>query len=464
MTASRRPSWNFALDRALRWTDELGVPLLVFEPLRAGYAWASERIHRFVIEGMADHRRAFARAGVTYFPYVEPRHGEGRGLLDALARDAAIVVTDDYPGFFLPRMLESAAAQAGCTLEAVDSNGLVPVRAASRAYPSAFQFRRHLHAVLTEHLLVYPTERPFHRRRKGQAAVVPPSVLDRWPPADLRSLLREGGLSEVAIAREPAPVPGMAGGPVAARRALDRFLSERYERYGDARNDPDADGTSRLSAYLHFGHLSVHQVAAAVFDREGWSPDRVRAERRGRREGWWGMSASGEGFLDELVTWREIGFNAAVSLPAYDRFDSLPEWARRTLGEHAADPRTHLYPRAALEAADTHDTLWNAAQRQLLSEGRIHGYLRMLWGKKILEWSESPEDAFETMVQLNNRYALDGRDPNSWSGIAWVLGRYDRPWGPERPVFGTVRYMSSENTARKLSVRRYLERYGAGRE
>jgi deoxyribodipyrimidine photo-lyase len=171
------------------------------------------------------------------------------------------------------------------------------------------------------------------------------------------------------------------------------------------------------------------------------------------------MSAAAEAFLDQLVTWRELGFNACARDPGYALYESVPAWARATLEQHAADARAHLYSAAEFERAGTHDPLWNAAQRQLMREGRIHTYLRMLWGKKILEWSSSPREALDVMLDLNNKYALDGRDPNSYSGILWVLGKYDRPWGPARPVFGSVRYMSSENTARKLHVKGYLERY-----
>jgi deoxyribodipyrimidine photo-lyase len=173
------------------------------------------------------------------------------------------------------------------------------------------------------------------------------------------------------------------------------------------------------------------------------------------------MSAGAEARLDELVTWRELGFNMAARRDDYDRYESLPDWARKTLEKHQRDRRPTVYSLEDFEAAATHDPLWNAAQRQLVREGRIHNYLRMLWGKKILEWSASPRDALETMIELNNRFALDGRDPNSYSGIFWCLGRYDRAWGPERPIFGTVRYMSSENTARKLHVTQYLRRYAA---
>ena len=166
--------------------------------------------------------------------------------------------------------------------------------------------------------------------------------------------------------------------------------------------------------------------------------------------------------MDQLMTWREIGFNMCVQEANYDRYESLPAWAQKTLNDHAADTRPYVYSLEEFESARTHDTLWNAAQRQLVLEGRIHNYLRMLWGKKILHWSQTPREALDIMIQLNNKYALDGRDPNSYSGIFWVLGRYDRAWGPEREVFGKIRYMTSESTRSKFSVKGYLQRYSDG--
>jgi deoxyribodipyrimidine photo-lyase len=179
----------------------------------------------------------------------------------------------------------------------------------------------------------------------------------------------------------------------------------------------------------------------------------------GSREGWWGLPASSEAFLDELVTWRELGYNFCHHRRDWGTYGSLPAWARATLAEHARDARPEHYTRAQLERAETADPIWNAAQRELLAEGRIHNYLRMLWGKKILEWSASPRTAFATLVELNNKYAVDGRDPNSNSGISWIFGLFDRPWGPERPIFGTVRYMSSAATRRKLELADYLARW-----
>jgi deoxyribodipyrimidine photo-lyase len=231
------------------------------------------------------------------------------------------------------------------------------------------------------------------------------------------------------------------------------------DAYPEARNHPDDDAGSGLSPYLHFGHVSAHEVFAAVAAREGWSAERLGLKPTGKRSGWWGMGEAAEAFLDQLVTWREVGFNFAAKRDDAESYEALPPWALATLGKHASDPRTYLYTADQLDEGRTHDPLWNAAQHQLAREGRIHNYLRMLWGKKILEWSPSPREAHEVMFSLNDTWALDGRDPNSASGIMWCLGRYDRPWGPERAIFGTVRFMSSANTARKVRVKEYLTRY-----
>jgi deoxyribodipyrimidine photo-lyase len=461
MIAFRRGCSNFALDRAIGWAHELGRPLLVFEPLRAGYRWASDRLHQFVIEGMVANRAAFEPRGVRYFPYVEPRPDAGKGLLAALAGEAAVVVTDDYPAFMLPNMVAAAARQVPVRFERVDGNGLLPMRATGDAFPSAYAFRRYVQRTLPSHLGTAPVARPLEDVDGLAGAELPAAVSERWPAADLGVLLRPGGLSVLPIDHSVPPT-ALHGGADAAQQALARFLSSRLERYADDRNDVSEEVTSGLSPYLHFGHVSSHDIVSRVLQREGWIGHLSRRPT-GAREGWWGVSAPAEAFLDQVVTWRELGFNMCAARPGdYDQYNSLPAWARATLETHADDPRDHVYSLEAFERGETHDPLWNAAQMQLLREGRIHNYLRMLWGKKILEWTASPGDALAVAIELNNKYALDGRDPNSYSGIFWTFGRYDRPWTPERPVFGTIRYMSSANTARKMNVRGYLDRFAPG--
>jgi deoxyribodipyrimidine photo-lyase len=450
MIAYRRVGWNLSLDRAVEWAQELKKPLVILEPLRCGYRWASERFHRFVLDGMGDNARRLADTPALYYPYVEPTPGAGKGLLAALAKSACVVVTDDFPCFFLPLMVAAAARRLPVRLERVDSNGIFPLRAAGRVFSTAHSFRRFVQMNLLAHLSHRPRQAPLAGARLPRLNGLPARVVRRWPRASAELL---GGdpraLAELPI-DHTVGVVDERGGTSAAQAAWRRFLREGLARYIEDRTRVDAQATSGLSPYLHFGHISAHQIVHELLRHEDWAPRKLGAHVRGSRSGWWGVSQEAEAFLDQLITWRELGFNFCCQRDDYDRYQSLPEWARNTLAEHAKDPRPYCYTLRKFERAETHDELWNTAQRQLVREGRVHNYLRMFWGKKILEWSRSPRRALEIMIELNNKYALDGRDPNSYSGVFWCLGRYDRPWGPERPMFGTVRYMSSKNTARKV--------------
>ena len=459
MISARRPQYNFALQRAVEWAVELGKPLVVFEALRAGYPWASDRFHAFVIQGMADNQSAFSRHPVTYYPYLEREHGQGRGLLAAFAERACLVVADDFPCFFLPRMVASAAQQVACRFECVDGNGLFPVRSTDRQFLRAVDFRRFLQKNLMPHLAEVPAADPLDSLELPPLQALDEAIEKKWPRSDVVKLAKNlNGLSRFEIDHSVGVSP-VRGGMQSAQTCLDRFLTDNLSLYGDSRNHPDHDGASGFSSFLHFGHLSSHDIFERVCRMENWTPDRVADRATGSSSGWWNMSESSERFLDQLITWRELGYNMCTLRDDYDQFESLPDWAQQTLEDHAADPRPYLYDLEQLETAATHDRLWNAAQWQLVTTGKMHNYLRMLWGKKILKWTPSPRVALEIMLELNNKYALDGRNPNSYSGIFWVLGRYDRPWGPERPVFGKIRYMTSQNTARKLKVKRYIEQF-----
>lgn len=457
LIAARRRRANFALQRAVEHARQLGRPLLVLEPLRCGYQWASDRLHTFVLQGMADNAADFAAANVTYVPYVEPQAGAGKGLLAALAAKACVVVTDDFPCFFLPRMVAAAARTLPVALEVVDGNGLLPLRAGDKVFGRAFDFRRFLQKVLPAHLAEFPAGDPLRGYDLGPATL-PRGVASKWPAASAALLAAEPrALAKLPIDHTVGAVD-TRGGAVAAGAALRTFLATRLPRYAGERSDPDADCASGLSPFLHFGHLSVHQVFAGLAKQEGWTRDRIRARADGQR-GWFGMSDAAESFLDELITWRELGLNYTWQRSDYEDFASLPAWAQATLAKHADDPREPVYSLDEFAAARTHDPVWNAAQTQLRESGVLQNYLRMLWGKKVLEWSRTPQEAFAILIELNNRYALDGRDPNSYTGISWVFGRYDRPWAPERDVYGVLRYMSSTNTVKKLAIEQYLARW-----
>jgi deoxyribodipyrimidine photo-lyase len=459
MIATRRLHFNFALDRAVEYCAALRKPLLIFEALRIGYPWASARMHRFVIDGMADNARTCEAQGARYYPYVESSADAGKGLLLALAENACAVVTDEFPCFFLPRMVASAGKRLPVKLEAVDSNGLLPIYACAQVASRAFDFRRYLQKELPKHLAEFPRADPLGKSKLSVAPALPGKILKQWPAASDTLLSGDPAqMNSLPIDHRVRPAE-LRGGHTNARTRLLDFLERKLALYSEKRNQPELDVTSGLSPFLHFGHIGVHEVFAELARQEKWKPGQLSLRVNGSREGWWNMSANPEGFLDEVITWREVGYNFSSHRENYDKYESLPDWVKKTLADHAADEREYVYSLEEFETGRTHDPLWNAAQLQLVREGIIHSYLRMLWGKKILQWTRSPQKAAEIMIHLNNKYALDGRDPNSYSGIFWVLGRYDRPWAPIRPVFGSIRYMSSENTAHKVSVKNYIKKY-----
>ena len=457
MIAARRTRWNFALQRAVERCGELGKPLVILEALDVDYPWASERMHRFVLDGMAANAAACARTRAFYYPYVEPAPHRGRGLLRRLTERACAVVTDDFPAFFIPHLLAAGGRISDVSAEAVDSNGLIPISTHGRAFTSARSFRAFVQRELRTHLREFPEERPLAALPRRPPAEIDPGILRRWPRATTL-LERRSSLAKLPIDHAVAPAP-ITGGEAAARRRLTNFLTSQLPCYANEHNDPDADCTSHLSPYLHFGHISAHEVFSSLMTAERWTTRRLAARGGGARDGWWGVGESANVFLDQLVVWRELAFNGCAWTPDYTRYESLPQWARDTLEAHTADSRRH-YDLATLDAGATHDPVWNATQQQMKSEGWFHGYLRMLWGKKILEWAPDPPTALEWMEALMNRYSLDGRDPVSYASFSWVLGRYDRPW-PRRPVFGTIRYMSSESAKRKLKMKQFLRKYAS---
>lgn len=460
MTANRRLDWNFALEHAIDQAKAFGKPLLIFEPLRVRYRWASDRLHRFIIEGMREHQKRLAGHSIGYYPYVEPQPGAGTPLLAMLARKAVLVVTDEFPCFFLPQMIQAVKDDLPVRLQLVDAHTVIPLRRADRTFTVAHSYRRWMQKQILDELLDQPKPEPLKGLKIPAFPGVDSKILRRWPAADLDSLLSDGGLSRLAIDHDVHPSGQYVGGESQADKRLERFIATSLDGYGDDRNHPDKRATSGLSPYLHFGHISPHKILAAVFQHQAWTPNQASSPN-GKNSGFWNVSEPAEAFLDQLLTWREIGFNMAFRNPDdYDHYETLPDWALKTLKQHSKDRRPAIYTLEQFERAQTHDEVWNAAQRELVTTGVMHNYLRMLWGKMILYWTRTPQEALQILIELNNKYALDGRDPNSYSGIFWTLGRYDRAWGPTRPVFGNVRYMTSESTKKKLKLKGYLTKFG----
>jgi deoxyribodipyrimidine photo-lyase len=417
---NRRVRENHALAFAAAMANGLDRPLLVYESLPYSYPCACDRFHTFVLEGAPEMARRVRELGAGYvFDLRRTPADPGDGFAE-LAAEAAAVVLDDYPG-----PLEDP--NLGLAAYAVDSSCIVPMSAIPDRQYAAYAIRPKIRTLLARHL------RPVELPRLGREF--------RHPPEQFHTEVTEAAIPHLVasclIDHTVRPVPPARGGAQAAEAALERFLETNLRRYARLRNDPVAHATSGLSPYLHFGQISSLEVALRA---------RAYAERR---------KLIADDFLEQLIVRRELAFNFAWYAGRRDSLDELPEWARRTLAEHARDPRPVVYTMEEFAAARTADPLWNAAQKEMLLRGVIHPYCRMYWGKKIIEWSARPEDALMAATRIHDRFALDGADPNTAANILWCFGLHDRPW-PARPIFGTVRTMTLGGMERKVDVGAYI--------
>jgi deoxyribodipyrimidine photo-lyase len=403
---------------------------------------------------MCDNAAYAAQKKVAYLPYIEPKKGAGRGLLAALGEQACVIIGDDFPASWLATMVPKVLAKLPCAAEMVDGNGILPLALSEKASPTAYVFRRFFQKNAAPFLSDFPVADPLNSLAQQTTAPLPRAWGKTWKATNLTGF----SPADYAINHDVAVVETV-GGTQAAEKILRQFITHQLARYHTDRSMVDDGAASGLSPYLHFGHLGVHQVVAQVLSQEQWVPAQLAHSASGKREGWWGLSAGSEVFLDELIIWREVGFHYCRHRPAHETFADLPGWAQESLELHASDKRDYVYTLKQFAHGKTHDSLWNAAQNELRLSGKMHNYLRMLWGKKIIEWTAHPRDALHIMTELNNRYALDGRDPNSSTGISWCLGRFDRPWAPQRPIFGCIRYMSSASTLKKIALKKYLARW-----
>jgi deoxyribodipyrimidine photo-lyase len=424
---NRRADSNHALLRAAEWANSLELPLLVYEGLTCSYPHANDRLHTFILEGVPEQARRFAALGAGYCFYPRRTRHDPNDILYRLAAKAAVVVTDDYPVFVAAQHNASAPAKLDVLYEAVESSCVVPMSAFTKREYAAYTIRPKIHRVWQRYLSPLPDVK-LTRRWTGP----PPEFHTEVTAANIASLL-----ASCEIDHSIPPSISYTGGRLAAEATLRHFLNNNLRRYARERNEPAAHATSDSSPYLHFGQISALEIALAA---------RQHAAER---------SLVADEFIEELIVRRELAFNYARFASPPDSFVHLPDWNRKTLTDHDADPRSPLYGYDEFAAASTHDPLWNACQNELLLRGKIHGYYRMYWGKKIIEWSRSHQDALETMVRLHDIYALDGRDPNTYTNILWCFGLHDRPW-QERPIFGKVRFMSYEGMKRKTGVDAYL--------
>lgn len=434
--AAPRVGYNHALEYAKHLSHRRRRDLLCFFVLTPSYPDASGRHYRFLIEGVAETVDALARRGITCLVY----RGEPAEVTAALSHRFSALVTDRGYSRTHLRWYETLTRNAACPVFQVESNVVVPVEVVSdKEEYSAATIRRKIDRLRDRFLVPIETD----DYQGGRAKIPEGTGIPR--PIPTRALEHPSKIL-LQLGFADGPAADFPGGERAARATLVTFLEERLDRYDAFRNVPDLDWSSHLSPYLHFGQISPVEVGIAAIDK---------AAAVGTVE----IMSGAASFLEELIVRRELAVNFVRYNDRYDSYDSLPLWARTSLDIHRNDPRSHLYTVRELEQAETHDRYWNACQREMVTRGTMHGYMRMYWGKKIIEWSPDPEAAHATALRLNDSWELDGRDPNGWAGVAWCFGKHDRPWA-ERPIFGNVRYMNDGGLRRKFkSIDAYVARW-----
>ncbi len=434
MSNAVRADENPALDVAKFLATRAGLPLLVYQGLSQNYEYASDRHHTFIMQGARDVQRTLTGQGISYAFHLERPGNEGKHL-KTLASRAAIVVAEDMPTGPQPVFLRTLAKTARATLVSVDTACVVPMRLVGRAYERAFQFRSK-----TEKLFAERVERTWPKSNE-----CPEPLARGWlpfEPLDLQDADIAELVAQCKIDHTVGPVLDTIGGSLAGYARWEEFLNGRLKNYAKQRNDALRDGVSRMSAYLHYGMVS---------------PLRLAREAASRKCG------GAEKYLDELLIWRELAYCFCFYRADHADWNALPSWAQASLQAHASDARQYVYAWEDLARGQTHDELWNAAQKSLLIHGELHNNVRMTWGKAILKWKRTPQEALETVIDLNHRYALDGRDPSSYGGILWCFGQFDRPFQPEQPILGTVRGRPTAIHAQRLDTLRYAAKTSVSR-
>jgi deoxyribodipyrimidine photo-lyase len=423
MQQSQRAVWNHALEYAIERANELKQPLLVCFGLTHDYPEANLRHYAFMLEGLREVGAALEERGIAF----TLQEGDPAEVALKLGHRASLIVCDR--GYLAPQKAwrRQVAESANCAVVQVESDVVVPVKTASdKAEFAASTLRWKLRQLWPEHLQAV-AKVALHNR---QMRIAPPQGTDWRKPENVLRTLR--------LDHSVAPVTEyFQGGTSEAVKIFRRFCSHQLHDYKNNRNQPQTNSVSHMSKYLHFGQISPVWLALEVRKHAAAGTQNVQS------------------FIDELLVRRELSMNWVEFSSRYAHYESLPEWARATLADHAGDRRPFIYSRAHLEAAETHDPYWNAAMREMRFTGYMHNHMRMYWGKKILEWTAVPEEAHATALAINNRYFLDGRDANSFANIAWIFGQHDRPW-PERLVFGKVRYMNAAGLERKCDIGTYV--------
>lgn len=420
MQASQRSEYNHALEYAVRRANELRKPLLVFFGLTGKFPRANLRHYFFMLQGLRQVKAALERRGIRLvIRKTSPESGA-----EEMGKRCSLVVVDRGYLRIQRRWRKRLAERAKCPVIQVESDVVVPIEEVSdKEEYAARTIRPRIKRLVADYLEPLVETEPAVASLDIEAESL-----------DIEDI--DGVLNGLGVDDSVTKVEDFQGGTSFAKRRFEHFLENKLDVYHEYRNDPNRDALSGMSPYLHFGQISPLYLALLASEQPGPGAD---------------------AFLEELIVRRELSCNYTYYNPNYDQFEGLPQWSKMALEDHQSDPRPHLYSLEKLEGARTHDPYWNAAQEEMLLTGKMHGYLRMYWGKKILEWSKDPGEAFDRAIYLNDKYELDGRDPNSYAGVAWCFGKHDRPWS-RRPVFGTVRSMTSGGLRRKFDPDAYVEK------
>ena len=405
----------------------------MYEALRPDYPHANDRLHTFVLEGARDTAKRLLERGIHHAFFLPRTPADARGIVRKLAARAALIVSDDFPSFIVPAQNAAAAKHAPCSFVVVDDCAVVPLSLFPKEESAARTLRPKFSRVSAYWLDAI--DDPAPRVRAPRRLDLPFDPID-WKRADIPKLV-----ASCEIDHTVASVPEFPGGTTAAEARLERFLRRGLPSYDTDRSDPSRDRTSHLSPYLHFGMISARRVALDA-----------------RAEG-----GPSDGFLEQLLVRRALAYNFARTNPAHRTYDAIPPWAKATLEAHQVDKRYAELSIDDLAAARSPDPIWNAAQAELRARGVMQNYARMLWGKLVITWCKSPARAHAVLVELNDRFALDGRDPDGYANISWCFGLHDRPW-PKQPIFGNVRSMTTRSAARKFDFDAYIDRSRAWRE
>lgn len=423
MQSSQRIKYNFALSYSILKANKLNKPVIVFFGLTPTYPKANLRHYQFMLEGLKEVHDSLEEMGVKMI--LLKNSPEKRAV--ELAADACLIVVDKGYLRILKEWYKFVAEQVKCPVIQVEDNVVVPItEVSSKEEYSAATIRPKILKKRQRYLLEL-SEPPVPVRNSQGLPL---------PSLDFKEVSEF--VADLNIDKSVKPVRYFKGGSIEAEKHLEIFIKNKLSDYPERRNDPNWDCLSNLSPYLHFGQISPVYVALKILG----APVSKTVK---------------EAYLEELIVRRELAINYVNFNSRYDSFDGLPEWAKRTLRAHTNDLREYLYSLDELENAETHDHYWNAAQNEMRITGKMHGYMRMYWGKKLIEWTDNPETAFKIALYLNDKYELDGRDPNGYAGVAWCFGKHDRPW-KERPILGIVRYMSPDGLRRKFDADKYVQK------